>query len=96
MAVRLVDISVGGVCLALPAQIPLELGGTMQGCSLELPALGTLRFGLQFLNRLDQGQEGDEKLIGCRFVDMDLRHQMLLQRFLHQLQVSARAEAAAI
>lgn len=92
LTVRLVDISVGGVCLALPAEISLaqEPGTVLQGCSLELPDFGPVRFSLQLLNRMDAGGKVDERLLGARFLDMDLRDQTRLQRFLYQLQVSAR------
>ncbi|MEY5100281.1 MAG: flagellar brake protein YcgR [Pseudomonadota bacterium] len=91
-AVRLADLSVGGVCLALPAEadLPVELGGQLEGCSLELPEFGVIRFGLQFLNLLDDGRKSGEQLVGARFVGMDLRDEMLLQRFLYKLQASSR------
>lgn len=94
LTLRLADISVGGVCLALPAgtRLSVELGTVLPGCSLELPGFGPIRFGLQLLSRLDTEEKSGEQLLGARFVDMDPRDQMLLQRFLYQLQFgSARA-----
>ncbi len=92
LTLRLVDISVGGVCLALPAQasLPVELGTVLPDCSLDLPGFGPIRFGLQWQNRLDAGRTSGQQLLGARFVDMDPRDQLLLQRFLYQLQVGGR------
>ncbi len=89
---RLVDISVGGVCLALPARLepPLVLGEPLQGCSLDLPDFGVIRFGLEFLNRPDEGLKGQEQLVGARFVGLSPREQTLLQRFVYKLQTDAR------
>jgi len=89
--VRLVDISLGGVCLALPggAESPVALGATLAGCLLDLPGFGVIHFGLQFLNRPDEATRGREQLVGARFVGMAPREQTLLQRFLYKLQADA-------
>ncbi|MDD2729857.1 PilZ domain-containing protein [Malikia sp.] len=91
LMLRLIDISAGGVCLALPAgtRLPLERETVLQGCSLELPGFGLIRFGLQLLSRLEAEEKSGEQLLGARFVEMDPLDQMLLQRFLYQLQISA-------
>lgn len=91
LMLRLVDISAGGVCLALPAQVslPVELGTVLPACWLDLPGFGPIRFGLQWQNRLNAGGTSGQQLLGARFVDMDPRDQLLLQRFLYQLQVGA-------
>ena len=90
--VRLVDISVGGVCLALPAKLepPLALDEPLAGCSLDLPDFGVIRFGLEFMNRPDEAVKGTEQLVGARFVGLSPRDQTLLQRFVYKLQTDAR------
>ena len=89
--VRLVDISVGGVCLVFPvdAELPVALGQTLQGCSLDLPEFGVIHFGLEFMNHPTGHGANPGQWIGARFVGMEPREQMLLQRFVYKLQADA-------
>ncbi len=86
--VPMVDLSEGGVCLAWPVglELSIQLGDVLEPCWLDLPDFGPIRFGLQFMNRLDDFRQTGGPLLGARFVGMELEHQRLLRRFLYQLQ----------
>ncbi len=68
---RVEDISIGGLGLALPpGQEALAAGKTYSECSLELPGIGRMRCTLQVVYVKDAPGGGAAQRAGCQFVDL--------------------------
>lgn len=90
LALRVIDVSVGGCALLLPADVPaLEPGLTLHGVVLELDA--DTRFAatvqIQHLSAL----QGDERMrVGCEWRQLEVDAQRVLQRYIDQTQKRRR------
>lgn len=83
------DISLGGLCLALPtARDDFQLMQTFSDCRLELPQFGPLHFSLEIRNSRTERQRNDNFVtyVGCQFHQLSAPQQNLLQRYITQLQ----------
>ena len=90
LALRVIDVSIGGCALLLPADVPsLEPGLTLHGVVLELDA--DTRFAatvqIQHLSAL----QGDDRMrVGCEWRTLEVDAQRVLQRYIDQTQKRRR------
>lgn len=92
LALRILDVSVGGCALALPADVPdLAAGITLAGVQIELD--GDTRFTtgltLQHVSGGMGSTDGNRRL-GCAFVKLDGAAQRTLQHYIDQTQKRQR------
>lgn len=94
-ALRVLDISIGGLALALPADVdPLQvlpIGHVAEGLALELDRITALRVALlpHHASPIGGGSEGTRQL-GCAFVDLDTTASRALQVYVDQTQKRRR------
>lgn len=91
-ALRVLDISIGGLALALPADVPpLPPDETATGLTLELDRITGLRVDLlpHHASPLEGGDDGLRQL-GCAFVDLDALASRALQVYVDQTQKRRR------
>jgi len=91
LALRIVDVSIGGCALALPADVPpLQPGSVLNEVRIELDADTRFVATLQ-LQHLTSLQPGDSPArLGCCWVRLDGTAQRVLQRYIDQLQKRRR------
>jgi len=92
MALRVLDVSVGGCALALPADVPpLAAGVQIAGARIELD--GDTRFDttltLQHVSS-GMGSAATSQRLGCAFGKLDGAAQRALQRYIEQTQKRQR------
>jgi c-di-GMP-binding flagellar brake protein YcgR len=88
-----VDLSLGGVALTIQhPTLELEPGRRFAECSITLPGVGSFVTGLEVLNayqfRLRNGALSMRS--GCRFINLALNAQAMLQKYIMQLERAAR------
>jgi len=92
LALRILDVSVGGCALALPADVPaLAAGITLAGVQIELDA--DTRFNTSLTLQHVSGGMGStdtQRRLGCAFVKLDGAAQRTLQRYIDQTQKRQR------
>ena len=92
-ALRVLDISVGGLALALPASsgLPLPIGQVAAGLVLELDRITPLRIALlpHHASPIADDPQGTLQL-GCAFVDLDTAASRALQVYVDQTQKRRR------
>lgn len=89
LSLSLYDISLGGLSLVLPGDIPgFELGALYSDCSLDLRQLGSLPVVLEVRNKLVMQQKNglEQRRIGCMFVNPSGAVENQLQRYIAQLE----------
>jgi c-di-GMP-binding flagellar brake protein YcgR len=91
LALRIVDISVGGCALVLPDDVPaLQPGSRLSGVRIDLDGdtgfEATLR--LQHVSAMHGGGQGVR--LGCEFVELDGQAQRALQRYIDHTQQRRR------
>jgi c-di-GMP-binding flagellar brake protein YcgR len=91
LALRIVDVSVGGCALVLPDDVPaLQPGSRLGGVRIELDGdtafAATLR--LQHVSTLHGGGPGTR--LGCEFIELDGQAQRSLQRYIDHTQQRRR------
>jgi len=91
LALRIVDISVGGCALVLPDDVPaLQPGSRLAGVRIELDGDtgfdATLR--LQHVSAMHGGGQGMR--LGCEFIELEGQAQRALQRYIDQTQQRRR------
>lgn len=95
-ALRVIDMSVGGVALADP-QFLLEgtLGQLLGGCSIEMPDFGSISTDLEIRNALAMSAGDNQRVqrVGCAFRNLSIDNANLLQRYIHRLQIQQKALA---
>ncbi|ACO73177.1 flagellar brake protein [Laribacter hongkongensis] len=87
------DISLGGMSLVLPGEIPgMELGKIFRDCSIDLRQVGSLPVEIEVRNKLVMQQKNghEQRRIGCQFVNQNSRVQNQLQRYIAQLERERR------
>ena len=90
-SLRVIDLSVGGLALLVyPEKIDLPRGEKIDGCSLDLPGIGSI--GLSVVVRHVDAVPRDEsaRRCGCEFVDMSPAARMALQRYVNKIEAEAR------
>jgi len=91
LALRVVDVSIGGCALFMPADVPaLEPGVRIQGASIELDAdtrfVATLQ--IQHISSLHNAGEGLR--VGCEWRSLGNESERALQRYINQTQKRRR------
>lgn len=93
LALRVLDVSIGGCALALPAQVPLlPAGALLSGVRIELDA--DARFdatlSLQHVSS-GMGSQGNGVRLGCAFVKLEGAAERTLQLYIDQTQKRQRS-----
>jgi c-di-GMP-binding flagellar brake protein YcgR len=91
-ALRVLDISIGGLALALPPDFtPLPPGQAAEGLVLELDRISALRVTLlpHHISPISNDSQGMQQL-GCAFVDLDTAAARALQVYVDQTQKRRR------
>lgn len=91
LALRVIDVSIGGCALLLPSDVPaLEPGLTLHGVLLELDAETRFKATVQ-IQHLSSLAGADEQLrLGCEWRSLDTESQRALQRYIDQTQKRRR------
>jgi len=91
LALRVLDVSIGGCALFLPDDMPpMQVGGVMNQVQIELDAdtVFNVNLRLQHVTSLNQDAKGVR--LGCEFVRADSTTLRSLQRFIDQTQKRGR------
>lgn len=86
---RVLDISAGGVCIAVEgAQPAFDPGATLADCRLELPGFGTVVTGVQVrhVNRSGSAGGAVRTRCGLQFLKLAPGMSTLVQRYINQLE----------
>lgn len=87
LALRVLDVSVGGCSLQLPPDVPpLPLGIEVEGAELRLDANTRIATGLRLQHASSLAPQAEGLRVGCEWLDMDPEDQRALQRHVDQLQ----------
>ncbi|MBL8328404.1 MAG: flagellar brake protein [Rubrivivax sp.] len=90
LALRILDVSIGGCALLLPADVPLLQAGTrLQRVHVDLDPDTRFDAGMLVHHVASQGTNGAHRL-GCEWVQMDGSAQRSLQRYIDQTQKRRR------
>ena len=92
LALRVLDVSIGGCALALPAQVPpLPAGARLDPVRIELDtdARFDATLSLQHVSS-GMGGQGSSVRLGCAFVKLDGAAERTLQRYIDQTQKRQR------
>jgi len=92
LALRVLDVSIGGCALALPAQVPLlPAGAVISGVRIELDADARFEatLSLQHVSS-GMGTQGNGVRLGCAFVKLEGAAERTLQRYIDQTQKRQR------
>lgn len=89
-----VDISLGGLCLRVPANGFFKAGGLHKDCLVEIPGFGALKFDMevrhmQLCEDFRLGAAG--ALAGCAFVALPAAAEQSLQKFMARMERDRRA-----
>lgn len=90
------DISAGGLCLInTNSDFSPELLEHLEGCILTLPDQQPLTLDLEVRNSytLEQNDRSEVHHIGCAFLDLDMRMNTQLQRYINIVQIEQKAMA---
>jgi c-di-GMP-binding flagellar brake protein YcgR len=91
LALRILDISIGGCALMLPDQVPaLPPGLEMGGVVLELDTDTVLQVGLRIQHATSVQGQGSSLRLGCELLRMDAGTLRTLQRHIDQTQKRRR------
>ena len=87
LALRLLDLSIGGCALFLPDDVPLmQPGSTLNRVQIDLDADTRLHVNLRLQHVTSLGAESRGVRLGCEFVAADAGSLRTLQRFIDQTQ----------
>jgi len=91
LALRVIDVSIGGCALQLPADVPaLEPGLTLHGVQLELDADTRFKATVQIQHLSSLSSAGEHLRVGCEWRSLDRDSQRALQRYIDQTQKRRR------
>ena len=91
LALRVLDVSIGGCALFLPANVPaLAAGSVIRGVELTLDADTRFRADLRLQHATVLNAESNGARLGCEFVNADALALRVLQRFIDQTQKRSR------
>jgi c-di-GMP-binding flagellar brake protein YcgR len=88
-ALRVMDISLGGVAVALEEpQLALEPGTRLASCRIEIPGTGSLESDLivTHINEINPQAPGGWRRVGCRFDAIDLQALEHVRRYVARLE----------
>lgn len=90
-ALRILDISIGGLAiLTYPERIDLSSGMLIEGCQLDLPGVGGTSVSLRVRHVDVLPRDEKARRCGCEFVNMAPATQLMLARYVNQLDAEAR------
>jgi c-di-GMP-binding flagellar brake protein YcgR len=89
-SLRVLDLSVGGLAmLAYPRHFDPSGVGVIDRCYLDLPGVGTVTVRMRVAHVVTS-PDGHSRRCGCEFVDLSPQARMMLQRYVHRLDVGQR------
>lgn len=95
VALRVLDISIGGCALLRPADVPALLPGTvLHGVQVELDAETRFGTALRILHASSLGETTDGERLGCEWVSLGSESERTLQRCIDQTQKRRRLLSA--
>jgi c-di-GMP-binding flagellar brake protein YcgR len=91
LALRIVDLSIGGIALLLPDDVPaLQPGSELRGVRIELDDDGGFEATLRLQHVSTLHGAGPGMRLGCAFADLDGAAQRQLQRYIDRTQQRRR------
>jgi c-di-GMP-binding flagellar brake protein YcgR len=91
LALRVLDVSIGGCALLLPDDVPpLQVGGLINQVEIELDADTRFHVDLRLQHVTSLNGDGNGVRLGCEFVRVDPAAQRALQRFIDQTQTRGK------
>jgi c-di-GMP-binding flagellar brake protein YcgR len=89
-SLRVLDVSVGGLALmAYPRHFDPSVVTIIDRCFLDLPGVGTVTVRMRVAH-VATPANGESRRCGCEFVDLSPQARMMLQRYVHRLDVEQR------
>jgi flagellar brake protein len=89
-SVRVLDVSVGGLALlAYPRHFNPTDGAVIDRCYLDLPGVGTVTVRVRVAH-VEPSKGGQSRRCGCEFIDLSPQARMMLQRYVHKIDVEQR------
>lgn len=89
-SLRVLDLSVGGLAVvAYPRHFDVSLANVIDRCYLDLPGVGTVTVGMRIAH-VETSADGQTRRCGCEFVDLSTQARMMLQRYVHRIDVAQR------
>jgi c-di-GMP-binding flagellar brake protein YcgR len=89
-SLRVLDVSVGGLAmLAYPRHFDPNVTSVIDRCYLDLPGVGTVTVRMRVAH-VATSADGLSRRCGCEFVDLSPQARMMLQRYVHRLDVEQR------
>jgi c-di-GMP-binding flagellar brake protein YcgR len=94
-SLRVLDVSVGGLAmLAYPRHFDPSVVHVIDRCYLDLPGVGTVPVSLRVAH-VETCADGQSRRCGCEFVDLSPQARMMLQRYVHKIDVEQRGRRGA-
>jgi len=94
-SLRVLDLSVGGLAmLAYPRHFDPALAAVIDRCYLDLPGVGTVTVRLRIAH-VEDSADGQVRRCGCEFVDLSPQARMMLQRYVHRIDLEQRSRGGA-
>jgi len=89
-SLRVLDVSVGGLALmAYPRHFDPAFGTVIDRCYLDLPGVGTVTIRMRVAH-VETTKDGESRRCGCEFIDLSPQARMMLQRYVHRIDVEQR------
>ncbi len=89
-SLRVLDVSVGGLAmLAYPRHFDPAGGTVIDRCYLDLPGVGTVTVRMRVAH-VETAKDGESRRCGCEFIDLSPQARMMLQRYVHRIDVEQR------
>ncbi|HEX4598266.1 MAG TPA: flagellar regulator YcgR PilZN domain-containing protein, partial [Burkholderiaceae bacterium] len=89
-SLRVLDVSVGGLAmLAYPRHFDPSQGTVIDRCYLDLPGVGTVTVRLRVAH-VEASHDELSRRCGCEFIDLSPQARMMLQRYVHRIDVEQR------
>jgi c-di-GMP-binding flagellar brake protein YcgR len=89
-SLRVLDVSVGGLAmLAYPRHFDPSQGSEIDRCFLDLPGVGTVTVRMRVAHVV-ASSDGSSRRCGCEFIDLSPQARMMLQRYVHKIDVGQR------
>ena len=87
---RVLDVSVGGLAmLTFPQHFSPTAGSVIDRCYLDLPGVGTVSIRMRVAH-VGAPQDALLARCGCEFIDLSPQARMMLQRYVHRVDVEQR------
>lgn len=95
IALRVADISVGGVGLETDSELQLVPGTHIDDARLQLPDIGLIIVALEVRSSYTRELQNGARLthIGCRFIKLPDKHTTLIQRYIYNLEREQKAKS---